>query len=105
GVLGDLPAREPAPVPPRPDDYADNEEAASRWKREAADVHDFNAKSVSQRLAISQRLWVAQKFAAEEAIYFPHSLDFRGRIYPLATGGPHPQGDGVAKSLLEFAEG
>lgn len=105
GVLGDLPARNPDPLPPRPHDFAINEEAKARWKREAADIHNRNHQSVSQRLAISQRLWVAQKFADEEAIYFPHSLDFRGRVYPLATGGPHPQGDDVAKSLLTFAEG
>ena len=105
GVLGDLPARNPHPIPPRPADYDINEAAASRWKREAADLHDLNSKNVSKRLALSQRLWVAQKFSAEPEIYFPHSVDFRGRVYPLATGGPHPQGDDVAKSLLTFAHG
>ena len=105
GELGDLPARNPMPIPPRPADYAENEETANRWKREASDIHDLNAKNVSKRLALSQRLWVATKFADEEAIYFPHSLDFRGRVYPLATGGPHPQGDDVAKALLTFADG
>ncbi|SPU47011.1 DNA-dependent RNA polymerase [Brevundimonas diminuta] len=105
GVLGDLPARNPQPIPPRPADYAENEEAANRWKREASDIHDLNAKNVSQRLALSQRLWVATKFADEEEIYFPHSVDFRGRVYPLSTGGPNPQGDDVAKSLLTFAKG
>nr|WP_314122606.1 DNA-directed RNA polymerase [uncultured Brevundimonas sp.] len=105
GELGDLPARNPQPIPPRPADYAENEEAANRWKREASDIHDLNAKNVSKKLALSQRLWVATKFADEEAIYFPHSLDFRGRVYPLATGGPHPQGDDVAKALLTFADG
>jgi len=32
-------------------------------------------------------------------------VDFRGRVYPLSTGGPNPQGDDVAKSLLTFAKG
>lgn len=105
GVLGDLPSRNPDHLPERPHDFEISEEAKARWKREAADTHSRNKEGVSQRLAISQRLWVAQKFAAEEAIYFPHSLDFRGRVYPLATGGPHPQGDDVAKSLLTFADG
>lgn len=105
GVLGGLPSRDPAPLPPRPDDFAINEIAKARWKREAADIYSLNSKSLSKRLAVSQRLWVAQKFSAESAIYFPHELDFRGRIYPIATGGPHPQGDDLAKSLLEFAEG
>jgi len=54
---------------------------------------------------MSQRLWVSQKFAEEEAIWFPHELDFRGRIYPIPLGGPNPQGDDAAKALLEFSNG
>jgi hypothetical protein len=52
-----------------------------------AATHQKNAMTLSRRLAMSQRLWVAQKFAEEETIYFPHELDFRGRIYPVPGGG------------------
>lgn len=105
GVLGGLPNREPVPLPARPDDFAVNEQAKARWKREAADVHDLNSSNLSKRLAISQRLWVAEKFAAEPEIFYPHCVDFRGRVYPIPSSGPQPQGDDVAKSLLTFAEG
>lgn len=39
----------------------------------------------------------------EPAIYFPHSMDFRGRAYPM-----HPHlnhlGDDVSRGLLQFAD-
>ena len=42
-------------------------------------------------------------FVEEEAIYFPHQLDFRGRIYCIPSF--NPQGNDVTKGLLEFSEG
>ncbi|MFN3582810.1 DNA-directed RNA polymerase [Phenylobacterium sp.] len=105
GSLGGLPRRDDLPLPPKPVDFETNETAAKEWKAEAAAVHQKNAQTLSRRLAMSQRLWIAAKFADEEAIYFPHELDFRGRIYPIPTGGPHPQGEDSAKALLEFSEG
>ena len=38
------------------------------------------------------------------AFYYPYQLDYRGRIYPQA-GWLSPQGDDLAKGLLEFANG
>ncbi|WP_303718559.1 DNA-directed RNA polymerase [Brevundimonas naejangsanensis] len=105
GVLGGLPNRQPLDLPPRPPEFAHDEQVKARWKREAADIHDLNSANLSKRLAISQRLWVAEKFADEEAIYFPHSVDFRGRVYPIPSAGPNPQGDDICKALLTFAEG
>lgn len=46
----------------------------------------------------------AEKSLDEAMIFFPHTLDFRGRAYPM--GGPlNPQKDKIARALLEFAEG
>ncbi len=46
---------------------------------------------------------VAREFAAEDAFYFPHNLDFRGRAYPM-----HPHlnhlGNDVCRGLLSFAD-
>lgn len=105
GSLGGLPPREDLPLPARPPEADTDEAVLKQWKADAADTYTRNAQLLSKRLAISQRLWIAQKFAEEEAIYFPHELDFRGRIYPVPVGGPHPQGEDSAKGLLEFAEG
>ena len=47
---------------------------------------------------------VAEAFKDDEAIYFPHNLDFRGRAYPMH---PHLQhlGNDLCRGLLEFAQG
>ena len=103
GMLGGLPERNPLPVPVRP--VTDDEEVIGRWKREAMNVYDANNKQVAQRISMSQRLWIAEKFKDEGEIYFPHALDFRGRVYPIPVGGPNPQGDDLSKALLEFARG
>lgn len=103
--LGDLPRRDDLPLPPRPEDIDANDKALADWKRKASAVYEENARMRSKRIAMSQVLWVAEKFADEEAIYYPHNLDFRGRVYPLPTGGPSPQGDDIQKALLRFAEG
>ena len=103
--LGDLPRRDDIPLPPRPHDIDTNTDALADWKRKAAAVYEENARMKSKRIAMTQVLWVAEKFADEAAIYYPHNLDFRGRVYPMPTGGPSPQGDDIQKSLLMFAEG
>jgi DNA-directed RNA polymerase len=105
GSLGGLPMREDKPLPGKPVDFEENEEAKVEWKKQAAEVYAQNAELMSARLATHQRLWVARKFKDEQAIYFPHELDFRGRVYPIPTAGPSPQGDDVQKALIHFAQG
>jgi DNA-directed RNA polymerase len=105
GCLGGLPMREDEPVPARPLDIDTNEEAKINWKKDAAQVYSRNADRLSARLALHQGLWVARKFAPEDAIYFPHEMDFRGRVYPITQFGPSPQGCDWQKGLLMFAEG
>jgi DNA-directed RNA polymerase len=103
GSFAGLPPRDDKPLPGKPVDFEENEEARKVWKREASVVHEANAQLFSSRLTMQQRLWVADKFADETAIWFPHSLDFRGRTYPLPAAGVHPQADDAGKALLEFA--
>lgn len=105
GSFAGLPPRDNKPLPGKPVDFEENEEARAEWKRRAAQTHEANAQLFSSRLTMQQRIWVADKFADEEAIWFPHSLDFRGRTYPLPAAGVHPQADDAGKALLEFAHG
>src|SRR3546814_5496541 len=77
GSLGGLPQRNDESLPPKPLDIDTNEEAKLRWKKAAAEVYTRNADRVSARMALHQGLWVARKFAPEDAVYFPHELDFR----------------------------
>lgn len=47
---------------------------------------------------------MAKEFADEERIFFPHSMDFRGRMYPLPPILNHMGGD-LSRGLLVFSEG
>ncbi|MBF7012508.1 hypothetical protein QUC32_22945 [Novosphingobium resinovorum] len=105
GNLGGLPPREDEPLPARPEDIDYNEEAKTAWKREAASVYARNADLVSARVAVQQGLWVGRRFTDEPELYYPHEMDFRGRIYPIPTFGPSPQGSDWQKALLQFAHG
>ncbi len=105
GSLAGLPPRDGEAVPSRPVDVDENPEALARWKQESAKVHERNAAARSKRLTIAQQLWVARKLVDFPAIYFPHELDFRGRVYPVPQGGPHPQAGDIGRALLEFSVG
>jgi DNA-directed RNA polymerase, mitochondrial len=105
GVIGGLPSRLEEPLPAKPADIDENEESLKAWKRAAAEVYERNASETSKRLALHQRIWIAERFAEEPAIWFPHQMDFRGRVYPMPSVGVHPQADDTGKALLEFAHG
>lgn len=74
------------------------------WKGATTEAHTEKARQVSRRLQTDSILRVAERFAPEKAIYFPHSMDFRGRLYAIPSF-LSPQGGDLAKGLLQFAEG
>lgn len=103
-----------SPIPARPENVpADVEmkdlgpserEALIEWCGRAAAVHEENARIASKRSALMLRLAIAREFAEERAIYFPHYVDFRGRMYPYAAH-LNPQSEDTGRGLLEFAVG
>jgi len=99
-----LPPRDDPPVPAKPEDIETNEEARRVWRREAHDVYRLRSELVTQRRSVAECLRIAEDYAEREAMYFPHNLDFRGRLYALPRW-LQPQGDDLAKGLLTFAEG
>ncbi|MFL0355485.1 DNA-directed RNA polymerase [Erythrobacter sp. GH1-10] len=105
GTLGGLPPRDDELVPARPSGFEEDEAIRQEWKSRAAKVHAVNARRKGKRLALMQKLWVAEKLADYPAVYYPHSMDWRGRVYPIPAGGPSPQGDDISKALLTFAVG
>lgn len=82
-------------------------EEASRlvraWKAAAAKVYGENATRASKTRQVRTTIEMAVKFKDLE-FYFPHMLDFRGRMYPIATF-LQPQGNDLARGLLTFAKG
>lgn len=62
------------------------------------------AKRTSLRVSATTVLSLADEFKDYGAIYFPHNMDWRGRVYPMVDG-LSPQGSKLAKSLLSFSEG
>lgn len=88
-------------MPPQMDEALAKEIA--QWKRKAAPIHRFNAKRLSKMRSTTSTIQVAQQYADYERIYFPHMLDFRGRIYPIANF-LQPQGTDIARGLLTFAD-
>lgn len=69
-----------------------------------ARVHDHNNRTQAKKMSTLRVLSVAEEFAEYPAIYFPHSIDWRGRAYPLPQD-LHPQADDFTRSLLRFATG
>lgn len=74
------------------------------WKKKSAPIYHYNIKQHAAGRATTETLNIAQQFVKYEAIYFPHMLDFRARKYPIANY-LNPQGNELARGLLEFAEG
>ncbi len=89
-------------LPPILDEETDREIFA--WKKLASPIHRFNAKRLARMRATTSTIQIAQEYADYPAIYFPHMLDFRGRIYPVANF-LQPQGNDIARGLLTFADG
>jgi DNA-directed RNA polymerase len=112
--VGDLPCAMDMPMPPKPvwmmgerrvpkeEMTPEMETELREWKARAADIHAFNGRMKGRRLHLLRMLWVAKKFRAEEEIYFPHQLDWRGRAYPVPLY-LHPQGNDLQRGLLTFA--
>lgn len=110
--LANMPRDEEEPLPPTP--WSDDEEferlketdpaVVKAWKAEAKAVYAQRVRNKSKRFQVAQKIWVAEKFADEPEIYFPWSLDWRGRLYPVPSL-VNPQADDLGKALLEFAVG
>lgn len=101
--IGGLPPTDDDPLPPKPADIKENSESRRAWRKSAARVHFENERLKSKRLQVLRTLALAEKFSGQP-LWFPVSLDFRGRLYPT----PYflqPQGPEWSKAILSFSEG
>ena len=110
GGIGGIPEADDR-IPPRPP--VENEEF-TQWKQEnpaeyrkwadaAQAVYKHNRTVGAARIRVSYQLRIARENAEFSAVYFPHTCDFRGRVYPLPSY-VNPQSDDLGKALLHFAD-
>jgi len=109
--LGGLPTTRTEEIPPSPDVPVNKEDRTeaqaatlNTWKAAARDVHVENVQRRSKRMIVANTLSIAERYADEPTIYFPYTLDFRGRAYPVPSF-LQPQGCDYQKALLRFSVG
>lgn len=74
------------------------------WKEAVREIHTSQVANRANRRRLDMILDIAHRYKEYDDIYFPHSIDTRGRIYSIPTV-LQPQGDDICKALLEFSEG
>lgn len=99
----EMPLMEPEEPPVRPEAADKDPNVQKEWRRSMVIYYQRDNKRKSKRYAVNAQLALANIYKDYERIYFPHNLDFRGRVYPLPL--LNPQGTDFCKSLLEFADG
>lgn len=110
GNVAGLPRTVDLPMPGKPSGFVDgdwnsvSEDVKKQWKKEAARIYTDNETTRCESITLEYKLDVARRFQKYERFYFPHTLDFRGRVYPAPLFLNH-QGDDLCRGLLEFAMG
>ncbi len=113
GLLG-IPHAEGRPLLPFPAGYKADAHPHHRWddvdpeikkrhKAESSALRKENIRRASDREEFVQKLIVANRFRDQPRFFYPHQLDFRGRMYPIPAHLNH-QGNDVCRGFLEFAE-
>lgn len=105
--LGVLPSAYNQVLPDRlPDEVwgAMSPQERSEHQRTRMRIVKDNRKSAAKRESFLRRMDTAETFRGEPVIWFPHFIDFRGRLYPLPQDLT-PQGEDTSKALLRFADG
>lgn len=106
-VVAGLPPVEDYPVPERiPEETwaTMTDEAKLDYREDVHRTYEANVGLRGVRATVYRQLDLATELAEYPAIWYPHFLDFRGRVYPLPQG-LSTQGDSLAKGLLEFSRG
>jgi DNA-directed RNA polymerase len=91
------------PLPNKPFDIAENEEARHEYRRQAAEVLNQNAASFKRSCRTRMTMETVKLFKERDKFFLPWSFDYRGRTYPIPAFLT-PQDTDFGKSLLKFAE-
>lgn len=104
GDMAGIPAAKDAEDIPKPDDIDTNEPARKKWRKEQWALKEANHQRQLDAVDFGRFMSIVNRFKNEDALWFPHNIDFRGRIYPV-TNFLSPQGDDRSKGVLKFAQG
>eukprot|EP00927_Polykrikos_kofoidii_P033645 TRINITY_DN28472_c0_g1_i1.p1 TRINITY_DN28472_c0_g1~~TRINITY_DN28472_c0_g1_i1.p1 ORF type:complete len:1198 (-),score=164.40 TRINITY_DN28472_c0_g1_i1:144-3737(-) len=103
-AIAKVPPKDDPPVPPRPTHFESLPESEQKaWKLKRYNAIKRQNELLSDRPTFFLKLNVARDFAQSPRLYFPHSVDFRGRAYPLPPHLNHLSDD-VCRGLLTFAD-
>ena len=91
------------PLPNKPWDIADNDEARKAYRRAAAEAMNENAAAFRRSCRTRMTMQTVALFKDKERFFLPWSFDYRGRTYPIPAFLT-PQDTDFGKSLIRFAE-
>lgn len=89
-------------LPPEPA-QSESEYRHRQWARQTRQLENEKAGAHSQRCFQNFQMEIARAYLKEK-FYFPHSVDFRGRAYPIPPYLNHMGADNC-RGLLSFAKG
>lgn len=97
--------------PPRPfpedlqfSDMSDEQKKETQlWHRKLEKLKKDRQAKRSIDLATKASLQQAERFLAEQRLYFPHDADYRFRIYNKCMTGLNTQGNDIQKGLIRLA--
>lgn len=102
--LGNMPHNEEVQI----EDYYEGDDATelSDWKSRKRRAIESNLKLRGRRFRTSKTIYIGNYYNKNlsDGFYFPHNVDYRGRVYPLPSF-VNPQGDDLGRSLLLFGDG
>ncbi|KAG0091794.1 DNA-directed RNA polymerase [Podila epicladia] len=87
---------------PKPDDYETSTKAKGKWLADNRKLKLDAKNHHSLRCDVNYKVEIARAFA-DEPMFFPHNLDFRGRAYPIPPLFNH-LGNDLCRGLLMFDE-
>lgn len=106
-ALAGIPHQEEEDVEKRPAHLTDDDKGTEEyiaWARRASATRAKNAKRISVAMSFERTINMATRFSKEPEFYFPHMLDFRGRMYPIPSD-LSPQGADFHRGVLTFSRG
>ncbi|CAG8445151.1 9865_t:CDS:2, partial [Scutellospora calospora] len=102
GVLDIPPADLNMEIPKKPDDFDNNVKSRIEWAKTCRDINNKIRNNHSLRCMVNYKVEIAGAYL-DEPMYFPHSLDFRGRAYPIPSYLNH-MGDDLCRGFLVFKD-